>query len=458
MKTTSFAGIRCASIAAIYCFAAIFLAPLSFAQDLTPPTLAVTQPVNNSWVNNLSVVAGTATDDILVASVTISIKRENDAFFWNGSAWSPSETWLNAGVYPSSWTYSNVPAWVDGSSYTVVAKVMDTSGKWSVVYSTSAVIYDVTPPDSGVTTQMYLNHFFYPSQATQYIYGTASDALPGKLRGFNAVWISIRTKTPPYLCYSNIANDLFLCPSNPYPNDREWFQAGGITNTAANPAVWVWDASNIVWRTDVEYDLQVVAMDEAGNKRPYPGANASDMTFFVPQISISHPSTDGGVYKSRDLLTIEGDGANLQQSNRSGSGSAVSIKRLLEPAAWWDNAARIWVDHEAWTFNYTSIDRWTSLIWGEDVFAANYASYTITAIGYSGAERASAPAQRTVIVDNVAPVSRIVSPPAGESLASFSAVAGTASDVTDVAQVEVRIRRMSDGRYWTGAAWLTAET
>ncbi len=108
----------------------------SAAQDVTPPTAAVLQPADGSYVNSLPAITGTAADDTAVASVTLALSRQADGFYWNGSSWSAGQTWLAASVFSSSWSYSGAPPLVDGSTYAVTARAYDTSGNLSPdVYS-----------------------------------------------------------------------------------------------------------------------------------------------------------------------------------------------------------------------------------------------------------------------------------------------------------------------------------
>lgn len=107
------------------------LAGLSAAQDVTPPSAAVLQPADGSYINSLSSITGTAADDTAVASVSLELSRQSDGLYWNGSAWASGQTWLAVSVFPSSWSYSGVPPLVDGSTYAVTARAVDAAGNVS---------------------------------------------------------------------------------------------------------------------------------------------------------------------------------------------------------------------------------------------------------------------------------------------------------------------------------------
>jgi len=58
-----------------------------------PPTSTVTMPVDGSWYKSLSSIWGTATDGggSGVAFVEVSIQRDSDNKYWDGSNWKVSQ-------------------------------------------------------------------------------------------------------------------------------------------------------------------------------------------------------------------------------------------------------------------------------------------------------------------------------------------------------------------------------
>lgn len=113
--------------------------------DVTAPTVAILVPVHNSVLSSLPEINGTAADNVAVASVAVSVLNLPLGQYWNGSAWGAATAWVDADLWPSSWTYTNVPAWVESSSYVVTAKAMDPAGNWSAVYSTNVFTYSLVP-------------------------------------------------------------------------------------------------------------------------------------------------------------------------------------------------------------------------------------------------------------------------------------------------------------------------
>lgn len=130
----------------------------AFAQDLTPPVVAVTAPAHNSYLNSLAEITGTAFDNVMVSSVQVRLQRQSDGYYWDGSAFAATEAWLHATVLSTApaaaWSYATVPAWLNGAAYEVNARAMDPSGNWSVPYSTAVFHYDVGLPVSAVTAPL----------------------------------------------------------------------------------------------------------------------------------------------------------------------------------------------------------------------------------------------------------------------------------------------------------------
>src|SRR5205085_3887171 len=97
--------------------------------DTIAPTSAVSSPANGATVNALTSISGTDSDTggSGVAFVEISLKRNSDNHYWNGSDWSStSEVFLGAGN--TTWSKSSgLPSGVNllDGSYTVRSRATD---------------------------------------------------------------------------------------------------------------------------------------------------------------------------------------------------------------------------------------------------------------------------------------------------------------------------------------------
>ncbi|MBU4189672.1 MAG: hypothetical protein KJ886_01565 [Candidatus Thermoplasmatota archaeon] len=85
-----------------------------------------------------------ANDDISgIKKVEICITRGNDGYYWTGSAWSSSETWLNASG-TSEWSYPWTPE-TDGV-YTIKSRATDNADNTETPSSGITFTYDTTLP------------------------------------------------------------------------------------------------------------------------------------------------------------------------------------------------------------------------------------------------------------------------------------------------------------------------
>jgi hypothetical protein len=138
-------------------------ATVAFKVDTVAPIVTVTFPVNGARYNTTRYTAGcspvgacgSASDATSgVASVTGTIQRSSDSFFWNGSAWQ-SGTFTLTATGTTAW---NIPLAVanltNGVTYTVTARATDNGGLSST--ATSTFTYDTSGP--AVTGAAVTNH------------------------------------------------------------------------------------------------------------------------------------------------------------------------------------------------------------------------------------------------------------------------------------------------------------
>ena len=109
--------------------------------DTTAPTASVTAPTASQSLSGTStVISGTASDSGL-ASVAVSIQRSSDSYYWTGSTWSATQTWL-AATGTTSWTYTWTfnPASQNGTpSYTIQARATDNATNTGLSTSVTGV-------------------------------------------------------------------------------------------------------------------------------------------------------------------------------------------------------------------------------------------------------------------------------------------------------------------------------
>jgi len=238
-----------------------------FGADITAPTAAVLQPVNNAFLYSLPLLSGTAADNIAVSSVTVSVLRNDTGLYWNGSVWAAPQAWLDASVWPSSWTYSVVPAWVDGSSYTIAARAMDSSNNWTVAYSTAVFTYDTTPPAAAVTSPVTGTYASF-----SLLSGTSSDN------------VAVASVTVAVLRESD----------GQYWDGTAW-AAGPLWNASTGTASWTYNgitAASLSSGTTYLFTLR--AYDYAGNVSDS-ALGVSSFTYVVPPGGLLSPGVFSGI-------------------------------------------------------------------------------------------------------------------------------------------------------------------
>ncbi|MCX5791690.1 MAG: hypothetical protein NTY45_05640, partial [Elusimicrobia bacterium] len=340
-----------------------------------PPVTAVLQPGDRSFLTALTQFSGLGADDIMLASVAVSLTRLSDNYSWDGSGWTAGRAWLDAELTGSSWTYTGVPAWVTDSSYTVSAKALDNFGLWSVNYSTSLFTYDITPPVSSVL----LPETREVSTFT-YIAGTAADA-----GGIAQVKVSVRRWS-----------------------DENYWSGGGWTpsetwNLAAGTTAWFYTGiSSAALLEGTTYLVMSQSYDLAGNISD-PAANSSTFTYLgtPPTVEILRPGNDPAYNSLGEISGAAADDVSV-------SSVVLTIARFSDGYFWngadWQ-AGQAWLDADvaAGAWSYASVPAWV-----------NASSYTVTAKARDNNYHWSVEYSTSVFIyDTTAPVLSVTAPDNG---------------------------------------------
>ena len=127
------------------------------SSDTIPPTVSVTNPINNSSVFGTVNVTANATDNVAVSSVT---------FFVDGSS---IGTTFSA-PYSSSW---NVTIYPNNSQHTIIANALDASGNQASSSAVSVTVLDITAPTVAITNPT--NGAIVPRNTTVTITANSAD-------------------------------------------------------------------------------------------------------------------------------------------------------------------------------------------------------------------------------------------------------------------------------------------
>ncbi|SVA10586.1 uncharacterized protein METZ01_LOCUS63440, partial [marine metagenome] len=125
----------------------------SFIFDSTLPGSAVNvvrDYYNDVNWSDVSTVSGTTSDATSgMSSVEITLQRSTDLFYWSGTFWGPTLTWLSPNGL-ASWSYSIIAFYLaDGVTYTVKSRSTDIAGNVQTSLGSDSFTYDLTAPESG---------------------------------------------------------------------------------------------------------------------------------------------------------------------------------------------------------------------------------------------------------------------------------------------------------------------
>lgn len=229
--------------------------------DTRPPSSMVSQP-SGAYVKSLAGgFSGTASDAMPgsgVGKVRVSLRRDADWLYWDGSGWVGGyEPWLTAAVIPSlcapscsptmAWSKTEgLPSGADlpEGSYTVRSQAVDAAGLGEAPSAGKTFIVDSGPPSSAIT---------YPTQGATvnamslFFHGTATDATSGVA----TVKASLQN-----------ANGLYW-DGSAWVSEEQWLAASGTT-------AWSLPTPPAVSLPDGAYTVRSQAIDEAGNiERPH---------------------------------------------------------------------------------------------------------------------------------------------------------------------------------------------
>jgi uncharacterized protein (DUF2141 family) len=127
--------------------------------DTTPPTIFVQSPVpGRNGLAGLATISGTAAASFGATAVAqLRVYNVALAQYWDPGASAfdgiaADSAWFTGGAGPS-WSVSSATlssAFVNGSTYSVIARAIDTAANYSVPYSTSIFVFDGAPPQTGI--------------------------------------------------------------------------------------------------------------------------------------------------------------------------------------------------------------------------------------------------------------------------------------------------------------------
>jgi hypothetical protein len=285
-----------------------------FTVDTVKPAIAITSPVAGP-VANLDTISGTSSDSAGaansgVASIALSIVRQSDGFYWNGT-WqaapaslsvTPGATWSQTAGLPTAADLD------EEGSYTLSAVATDIAGN---VQSSSAVqvVIDKTAPLVTITAPVSETGFARSLGSA--ITGTASDTRLAR--------VEVRIKKASNNTYWD--GTAFV----PVSGSPAIFQTLGNTSPWSTSATMPTAGSGL---TDGLYCITATAVDSAGRSSTATRTITIDNT--APTTTVLEPVSDGAYL--RNLLRVKGNA-----SDNGGSGIdhiSIQLSRRSDGQFW----------------------------------------------------------------------------------------------------------------------------
>ncbi len=144
---------------------------VTFSLNNVIPNTAITKPSTGGTLNlnDFQPIQGTASDDVGLDRVLVSVRDVTTGRYWNGlNGFSANTELFFAATGTSTWEYAAVNAWESGHSYEIRAKAVNTSNNQDDTPATIAFMYDssvqppmtvtVTSPNGGENLVIGTNH------------------------------------------------------------------------------------------------------------------------------------------------------------------------------------------------------------------------------------------------------------------------------------------------------------
>ncbi|HNT98264.1 MAG TPA: hypothetical protein PKK31_08375, partial [Elusimicrobiales bacterium] len=126
----------------------------TFTYDNVPPTGSVGVPVAGAYYSSLPSLSGSSADDILLSTVSLSIRLAGGNWYVPGSGFvSGTQNWFKAQGTPSAWTYGfGVQPWSSGSEYIVYSSATDMASNAQAAVSSASFHYDLHAPTAALVS------------------------------------------------------------------------------------------------------------------------------------------------------------------------------------------------------------------------------------------------------------------------------------------------------------------
>ena len=428
----------------------------NFIYDLDIPTATIVVPPSGS-VNSVPEVSG-GYGDIYSGSdlnwVKISIKRDQDGFYWEGTAtgWVDTagvEYWLDVTETEvdvstetgrqADWVYADIPPWADQQNYTIRAKARDKAGNEQDPPQTTPFTYDLSAPQSAVTTPLNSLAYNLEDDAVQVVQGWAkAGANP-----ITEVTVKIHNDTD---------NQTFNGGGSWSAGDNDTWLAATLTAMRGDGSTY-WEYTNLPSDVTTDWPAKTFTI--------YSRAKTATRT--EPPGSVRFKAKDGAnlwsyIDTPKSGYVGTGPAAITGRAwDRTVTDITISVKRVSDGQYWnkaapgWQSGGEVWnsigtgangtPDSKSWSWDPGAIT-WSS---------GKYILRPRAVKGYNELPHAG----NVIFVDVTAPQAKVKVPSDGSTFSkpTMPYITGTATDdVSGVASVKIWIKKVvgPDTFFWTG--------
>ena len=235
----------------------------NFIFDSTLPASVVT--ISRDYYNNVnwsdvSSIAGTTSDGTSgMSNVEITLQRSTDFFYWSGTFWGPTQTWISPNGL-ASWSYSIIAFYLtDGTTYIVKSRATDIAGNVQTSLGLDSFTYDLTAP----------------------VVGTVADGLASTEQEWSS---NLTTMSANWTGFSDALSGL---ASYEYSIGSEagGTQVSGWTNIAQDTSMI---DSSLTLLSGYQYFVNIRAIDQAENTSSVASSNGVNTDNIPPEITAAY--------------------------------------------------------------------------------------------------------------------------------------------------------------------------
>jgi hypothetical protein len=442
-----------------------------YYDSVSPTTASVTTPATGTYYKSSSIPAtfsGSVADDssglgLAANSTTFYIQRTSDNYYWTGTEWSATQTWLSSthdattDGTSKTWTDSaTLPTWATGITYKSAVKAIDRAGN---TYTGTEITYyydSVSPTTASVIT---------PTDSSTYsqssIPATFSGSVSDNSNGFGL-------NADSTVFYIKRGSDNNYWNGTDWTATQTWLTTTHSATTSDTTATWQDSVSLPSW-ADGTYYSKVKATDKSGNT--YEG---SELNFiYNSAITLTATVTDPiniTFYKSANIPTsFQGKAADsIGGTGLDANSTTFYIKRGADNHYWngtdWDSATAQWL-----STTHDETDDNTEITWISDTTLPTWSSGETYSSKAKATDKESQTFEGSEVIyyyDSVVPATASVTAPSNSGIYGPTTMAdifsGSVADDTNGlglnANSAVFYLQNGSSNYWTGSDWSATQT